>query len=578
MKSPVAGHQRLGWPLPVRMDHPTFRGVAPPGHAPWYAIALAVCIWTGLISPSLALGIRHYCYAVPMRDGLALPTDVYLPRLPHGCYPAVLLRTPNGRESITKLQARMVCSKGFALVVQDMRGSRPGLGDEMLFVHDQADGHDTIQWIAAQPWCTGYVATWGPSAMGFAQNLLAPGAPPALRAQHVVMAFSNMYAQAAYQGGAFRKEMVEAWLADRYRGAQMLALVRSHRTYDDFWAVLNPETQAESVDAPAVFWGGWHDAFVEGTIRSFRTIHNQGGPGARGRCRLILGPWSHHDLRTLVDPRNAECFPQAADPLRFFRYWLEGEPNGVPCDAAVHYYVMGDPCDPAGATGWRTAENWPPPAVPVPLYLHTDGTLRRGVPAAPSSRAYRYDPQNPVPTLGGRNYALPAGPMDQRSVESRPDVLVFTSEQLTEPLEVVGMVEARLFISSDAPDTDFTVKLTDVYPDGRSMLVTDGILRASLREGFDREVPLSPGRVYDIRVEVGSTAYVFARGHRVRVAISSSNWPRFEANPNTGQPGHETVPPRVATNTLYLGDQHASHVILPVRHPTHDDRGASLAK
>ncbi len=565
MRSPVAGLPRPGWPIHRRKANSLFPalGVSAPGLIA--SAVLAAWIWAGLVSPSLALGIRHACYGVPMRDGQVLPTDVYLPRLPHGCYPAVLLRTPNGRESITKLQARMVCSKGFALVVQDMRGSRPGLGEDMLFVRDQADGHDTIQWIAAQPWCTGYVATWGPSAMGFAQNLLAPGAPPALRAQHVVMAFSNMYGQAAYQGGAFRKEMVEAWLADRYRGAQMLARVRQHRTYDDFWAALNPETQAESVGAPAVFWGGWHDAFVEGTIRSFQTIHNQGAPGARGRCRLILGPWSHHDLRTLVDPRNAECFPQPANPLRFFRYWLEGEPNGVPCDAPVHYYVMGHGCDPAAPTGWRTAENWPPPSNPVRFYLHPDGSLRPTAPPGSASRTYQYDPRNPVPTLGGRNYALAAGPMDQRPVESRPDVLLFTSEELAEPLEVVGMVEARLFVSSDAPDTDFTVKLTDVFPDGRSVLVTDGILRASLREGFDREVPMSPGQVYCIRIEVGSTAYVFGRGHRVRVAVSSSNFPRFDANPNTGQPERADLPPRVANNTVHLGAGQPSHVILPVR-------------
>ncbi len=566
MKSPVPAPAHPGEPIRAKKVYARFGpGTDSAAHTLRMA-ALVTAVWVTLATPTLALGIRHSCYAVPMRDGQPLPTDVYLPRLPQGCYPAILLRTPNGRESITKLQARMVCSRGFALVVQDMRGSRPGLGEEMLFVRDQADGHDTIQWIAAQPWCNGAVATWGPSAMGFAQNLLAPGAPSALRAQHVVMAFSNMYGQAAYQGGALRKEMVEAWLADRYRGAEMLALVRQHRTYDDFWAILNPETQAESANAPAVFWGGWHDAFVEGTIRSFQTIHHQGGPGARGRCRLILGPWSHHDLRMLVDPRNAECFPRAADPLRFFRFWLQGEPNGVPCDAAVHYYVIGA-CELGLGSGWRTADNWPPPATPAPFYLHPDGSLQPHVPDQTASRSYQYDPRQPVPTLGGRNYALAAGPMDQRPVESRPDVLVFTTHELEAPLEVVGMVEARLFVSSDAPDTDFTVKLTDVFPDGRSMLVADGILRASLREGFERERPLAPGQVYPIRVEVGSLAYVFGRGHRVRVAVSSSNWPRFEANPNTGQPDRNDLPPRVATNTLHLGSQHASCVILPVSGP-----------
>ncbi len=544
--------------MPRRAAHPQCQLTAP------CAVVVSATLWFVLAGESAALGIRQYCASVPMRDGLALPTDVYLPRIPKGPYPALLFRTPNRRDEVTRLQARFVCSKGFALVVQDMRGSRPGLGEEMLFVHDQRDGHDTIQWIACQAWSNGCVGTWGPSAMGFAQNLLAPGAPPALRAQHVVMAFSNMYAQAAYQGGAFRKELVESWLHGRYRGAEMLATVRAHPLYDAFWAELNPEIRAEQVNVPGVFWGGWHDAFVEGTIQSFVTIHNQGGPRARGQCRLILGPWSHHDLRTLIDPRNAACVPRACDPVRFFRHWVQGVPTGVPCDPVVQYYVMGDPCDGSAGHRWRTADHWPPPATPARWHLYADGTLRPEAPGGDGKLSFRYDPNDPVPTCGGRNYELAAGPFDQRPVESRPDVLLFTGDALTEPLEVVGPIVAWLHVSSDCPDTDFTVKVTDVCPDGRSMLVVDGILRARLREGLDREVPLEPDQIYALRIELGTTAYVFQRGHRIRVAVSSSNAPRFEPNPNTGRPPDDGAPARVATNTVHAARQYPSHLVLPV--------------
>jgi len=516
-----------------------------------------------------ARGLRELCYMVPMRDGTRLATDVYLPRFPRSCFPAILIRTPDGKHEFTRLAARYVCRRGCALVVQDTRGRyQSGGGPRVAFVDDgwgeNRDGHDTIRWIARQPWCNGRVATWGVSSMGVTQNMLAPGAPDALRAQYVMMAFSDMYAQAAYQGGVFRKELVEGWLKRHHYHPMNLASVLAHWRYDAMWQELDPEEQAARVNAPAVFVGGWHDVFLQGSINSFLTIQHQGGPRARGRCRLVIGPWTHGDIEQVADPRTAACRPLAADPFRFFEYHLKCRANGVPGDAPVTYYVMGDRCAGPG-NRWRTAAHWPPPAERTPYYLHADGRLRRSKPDQPhSALSYNYDPRNPVPTIGGRNLYLAAGPLDQRPVESRDDVLLFTSAPLAKPLEVTGPITADLYVSSDCPDTDFTVKLTDVYPDGRSLLVCDGIRRARFRKSFSEEEPLEPGRVVRLNVDLWSTSLVFGCGHRIRVAVSSSNCPRFEPNPNNGLAHLDEAPPRVARNSLHLSAEYPSHIVLPI--------------
>lgn len=530
------------------------------------AILLSVALWTACAQASMGLGLQEFRCLVRMRDGACLPTQVYLPRLPRGPYPVVLVRIPDSRYEISRQHARYVCHKGYGLVVQEMRNCRNVPGTTMLYVHGEVDGHDTIQWIACQPWSNRRIGTWGPSALGFAQNLLAPDAPPYLRAQHVMMAFSNMYEQAVYQGGAFRQELVEGWINRRACGEEMLAHIRLHPNYDAMWAEWNPLAKASQVNVPTVFWGGWYDPFVQGTIGSYTTIAANGGPVARAHSRLILGPWVHTDIETLVDPRKNTCSPRAGDPLRWFDYWLKCENTGVLCDKPVHYYVMGDACDPYGpGNRWKTADQWPPPHAPANFYLLPGGGLRPNEPPTDGAElSYQYDPANPVPTLGGNNLEIAAGAVDQRGVETRPDVLVFTSDPLADPVVVAGPITAKLYVASDAPDTDFTVKLTDVYPDGRSMLVADGILRARFRKSFAAPEPLKTGEVYELTIEVGSTARAFSRGHQIRVAISSSNAPRFEPNANTWpEPGEQAVP-HIATNTLHLSKERPSHVILPV--------------
>jgi uncharacterized protein len=213
---------------------------------------------------------------------------------------------------------------------------------------------------------------------------------------------------------------------------------------------------------------------------------------------------------------------------------------------------------------WRSADTWPPQVAETAYYLRAKGKLSTAPPAESGSRSYKYDPAQPVPTIGGAELGADIGPRDQRSVESRPDVLLFTSDVLEAPLEVTGRISARLYVSSDSPDTDFTVKLTDVYPDGRSMLVADGIMRARFRESFEKEKPLQPGEVVEIPVDLWSTSLVFNQGHRLRIAVSSSNSPRFDPNPNTGHAFRADQEQRVATNTLHISAEHPSQIVLPV--------------
>ncbi|HIQ22184.1 MAG TPA: CocE/NonD family hydrolase [Planctomycetes bacterium] len=509
-------------------------------------------------------------HMVPMRDGVRLATDVYRPAGEEKPLPVILMRTPYSKEGGQAL-AQVVCRRGYALVAQDMRGRFQSEGSDAVVFHNDAwatphrDGHDTLRWIIAQPWCNGRIGTMGGSALGIVQNLMAPDAPDQLIAQYVSVAFSNMYTQAVYQGGVFRKSLLENWLRSNRFDPKNLETFRSHYKYDAFWKQLNPEEHAEGVNVAAVFHGGWYDIFLQGTINSFVALQRRGGPRARGNCRLVIGPWAHGNFKGLTYPPNARETPVAVDRFRFFRYWLKGVDNGVPKDKAVHYYVMGDPEQPdAPGNVWRAADRWPPPFEPLRGYFHANGKLEMTAPTAPDADlTYRYDPLDPVPTLGGQNLNIPKGPMDQRPVESRPDVLVFTSPVLKEPVEVTGPIRARLYVSSDCPDTDFTVKLCDVYPDGRSMLLTDGILRARFREGFDREVFLEPNRVYELEVDLWSTSLVFNRGHRIRVSVSSSNAPRFEPNPNNGQPHMGMGNPRVANNRLYVSARYPSHIVLP---------------
>jgi uncharacterized protein len=506
-------------------------------------------------------------FMVPMSDGVKLATDVYWPSDGKEPWATVLVRTPYNKDAVRGMVGNLT-SVGYAVVVQDMRGRFASEGKHAIIfgndgLGDHRDGHDTMNWVTGQKWSNGKILTWGGSAVGIVQNQAAPNAPDSLKGMAVQVAFSSYYHQAAYQGGVWRKALLEGWL----RGTGMVEgneeTFKAHPYYDEFWKRIDAERFADKVNAPGVYSGGWYDIFLQGTINSFVTIQNEGGPGARGRNFLVIAPIAHGQFNQLKYPANSMQAPvNLVAPMDVFGAWLDGR---QPSHKPVHYYVMGDPEVP-GAPGnlWRSEDTWPPPADITPFYLHADGSLGRHKPVSNDTRSYKYDPANPVPTIGGQNLNLPKGPMDQRSIESRGDVLVFTTDVLTEPVEVTGRLYAKLYISSDCPDTDFTVKLTDVYPDGRSMLLTDGIRRASLRNTYEKPEFLESGKVYEVEVDLWSTSIIFNKGHRIRVAVSSSNSPRFEPNPNTGDPHPVDGKLRVANNTVHLSKDHPSHILLPL--------------
>lgn len=534
----------------------------------WALTAHAFCLFTS--ANAQTPGYKYSEVMVAMSDGVKLATDIYLPGDGKDKYPTILSRGPYGKSGV-KGMADMVCKRGYAVVSQDIRGRGKSEGQDAIIFRndgwlDPHDGHDTIRWITEQPWSNGSVGSHGGSALGITQNMTAPGAPAALKAQFVQVAMSNFYHQGAYQGGAFRKALLEDWLKGTRMTPKNLESFVAHWKYDSFWDALNPEAQAARVEAPGVFLGGWYDIFAQGTIDSFVAIQEKGRSGAKGKCRLVMGPYAHGFFTELKYPANAQQQPKCAYFVNWFDHVLKGEKNGVEKEKPVHYYVMGDPTD-AKAPGnvWRQAESWPPSATATDFYFQPGGKLVRGqAPNGSGSLSYTYDPQNPVATVGGQELFGLKGPMDQRKVEDRPDVLLFTTEVLSEPIEITGRITAQLYVESDCPDTDFTVKLCDVYPDGRSMLVTDGIMRARFRKSFEKDELMEPGKTYELQVDLWSTSLIVNRGHRIRVAVSSSNSPRFEPNPNTGRPFRSDKETRVAKNTIYLSKDNPSHIRLPI--------------
>ncbi len=504
---------------------------------------------------------------VPMRDGVRLAADVYLPPGVSGPVGAVLTRTPYGKGGFTG-DAAAVNRAGYAFVAQDMRGRYASEGEDTLFLTDAGgelqDGYDTIEWIAAQDWCNGNVGTRGGSAMGITQYMALCSAPPHLRCAHVSVAAPSIYHYAGYYGGVFRQAMVTGWLTGHRFRPENLQLVLDNPSYNDMWRIVDLSNYADRVTVPVIHRGGWFDCFGGGTVYAYRLLQEHGGDGARGNQFLIMGPTTHgrSNVEALAFP-NEDKPPFTAE-ADFYHWNLRGadvDTNALP---RVYYYVMGAVGE-DGAPGnvWRTAADWPPAYNATRLYLGADGTAATTVPAQ-GALSYEYDPRNPVPTVGGANLLLARGSMDQRRVEERSDVLIFNTPVLAGPVEITGPLSAVLYVSSDCPDTDFTIKLTDVYPDGRSMLIADGIRRARYRNSFETPEFMEPGEVCRVEVDVWNTSIILNAGHRLRVAVSSSNAPRFSANPNTGAPDDRGDQKRVANNTIHLGGEHASHVLLPV--------------
>jgi predicted acyl esterase len=499
-------------------------------------------------------------YMVAMRDNVKLATDVYLPE-GKGPWPVVLLRTPYNKG--LRGQATPWVAEGYAVVMQDCRGRFKSEGRYLPFMDDHYDGYDTVEWIAKQPWSNGKVGMYGGSALGITANQASIMTPPHLTAMYVIVAPASAYQHVIYTGGIFRREMNEGWL--KSQGAtDALKDMFSHNRHDGYFDIREGRLHWGKVKVPVYNQGGWYDVFQQGNIDNFVGLQHQGGDGARGKQRLIMGPWAHGQVEEVKYPANSA--PPQREAQRWFAYWLKGVDNGIMREPAVRYYVMGDVTDPqAPGNEWRTTADWPPPSRMTSYYLAANGNLGERTPEAKDGQSsYLYDPKNPVPTIGGTNLTIKKGPMDQRAIGERKDVLKFMTAPLTAPLEVSGPVKVELWAESDAPDTDWMAKLVDVYPDGTERLVTDSGLRARFREGFDREVFMKKGQVYKFTIDLWSTSIVFNKGHRIAVHVTSSNDPRFDPNPNTGKPLRADGETRVANNTVYYNRQHASRILLPV--------------
>ncbi len=514
---------------------------------------------------------------VPMSDGIRLATDIYRPTTEDGPWPTVLVRTPYDREYAVNdlLVGTLTDLRHYTLVIQNTRGRFDSEGVDSLYFSDGwgriRDGYDTVEWIARQSWSNGKIGGWGASGPGIAQYLLAGAAPPHLLCSLIMVAASNLYEDALFYGGAYRRSLVDNWLQDNDSG-QFIDYFVQNPNYGNIYDIVNLATRYDSVKIPIYHVGGWQDIFIQGQINAFTGIQEHGGPGAAGYQRLLIGPWVHNLFSTnsgeLTFP-NASILPMINGMIDWFDYWLKDENRTNNERPRVRYYLMGD-ADQADGPGnrWVEREDWPPSSTPSLYYLHEGGLLSPELPIESElPEAFDYNPENPVPTVGGRNLSLPAGSFDQRSVESRPDVLVYTSDPLLDSLMVVGRVTVTLWASSDGPDTDFTAKLCDVYPDGRSMLVADGIVQARHRHSIRSEEFLVPGEIVEFSIDLWSTAIVFAPGHCIRICISSSNYERFENNPNTGEPFRQHTTSRIAHQTVYHDAEHPSAIVLPVVTP-----------
>lgn len=540
-------------------------------------LAVAVfCALVVLVPPFLCEAQVQRTFMVEMPDGAKLHTLAILPGTGNGTWPVLLMRSPYTFES-----SQNFASIGVVLVMQNTRGRYQSTGQDTIFGDDAADGLVTVEWLQKQPWCNGRIATYGGSALALTQYLLAGVAGSKIAAQIAQVGAADLFHNVFFTGGVFRYELVYNWLENQAKTNKvtpphpMLAqFEKQPLSGTPFWQKREISDWSK-VAVPAVHIGGWYDIFHQGTIDAFQNYSTLGAPSARDKQILIMGPWVHSIGKSqageLTYPTNSESFANITGAQLLVgiidRYLKEQPTKALDSLKPVNVYVMGAAGEP-GALGnqWVHAQSWPPPGVRLKVYLRANKALSPDPPQAGEGKeSFRYDPKDPVKTIGGNNLTIAAGSYDQRSIESRQDVLLFSSDVLPEPLPVVGRIKAKLWVATDAKDTDFTLKLTDVYPDGRSMLVLDSIVRLRHRNTTAKEEFATPNQPLQVTIDLGSTALIFNKGHRIRVAISSSNSPRFAPNPNTGEP-FAIAPSRfvIAQNTVYHEPQRSSYIELPI--------------
>jgi len=516
---------------------------------------------------------------VPMRDGVRLSAYLYLPK-GRGPWSTLFeqryanVRTKSARQYYTRLAAGE-----YAVMIASFRGAQRSegtwVGYRALGWGEKQDGYDLCEWLAKQPWSTGKVGSFGGSQGGFAQNFLAVTQPPHLVCQYMRDTGLSLFHEGYRIGGATkpgRFKGMDAVCRVPQHNRQLMAEWFCHPTYDNFWAQEDCTRHFDKMNVPCFSVGSWYDYMCVGSVESFIGRQHHGGPQSRGVQQLRIGPWLHgrrknaNDVGELLYPENAK-FAQEAHMLRWFGHYLKGADNGVENDPPVRYYVMGAVGEKdAPGNQWRTAQDWPLPVTPTNHYLHEGGKLSLERPSEYNAQTMILaDPLHPA-EIPGRSFP---GARDARLFEQQSQVRTFTTEILSEPVEWTGKVQAVLYVSSTARDTDFIVRLTDVYPDGRSILTMDSIRRARYRNGFEKEVFMEPGRIYKVAFDVGWLSQIFNRGHRIRITVASTGAPFYEPNPNTGQPLTIEFPDKtvVAKNTISHNRRFASRIIAPVPKP-----------
>jgi uncharacterized protein len=550
--------------------------------------------------------------AIPMRDGVTLGADIYRPAAP-GKYPVMLSRTPYNKNGQAKW-GNFFAQHGYIAVIVDSRGLNASEGKWSPYVDEGRDGYDTQQWIGKQPWCDGKMGMFGRSYPAYTQVVTAPYRSPYLKAIMPEAAQSSNFEAVWSWNGIYHLALGLSWgpqqeaIAEKKPRpsppwvevmnhlplkssmdivgvhSQFVTDTLTHETDDSFWKAMSIRDKYAEMDVPSFHLTGWYDDLVHETIMNFVNMRKSSrSENARRWQKLLIGPWGH-GVRS--DPKygDMDFGPQMLTDLQqlhlhWYDYHLKGVRNGLDKEAPIRIFVMGE-------NKWRDEQEWPlSRAREMRMYLGSaghantrmgDGTLSEKTPSTELPDKYAYDPRYPVPTYGGhgsggggitRDGAFSIqGPMDQRDTEQRNDVLVYSSEALSQDTEVTGTVTLDLFFSTDVRDTDFFATLSDVYPDGKTILLTEGALRARYRDSLTKTNLLTPNQTYEVKIPLWETSNLFKAGHRIRIHLTSSNFPRFNRNLNSGKAmADETEDDIHVAHQVILHDStHPSSISLPV--------------
>jgi hypothetical protein len=534
---------------------------------------------------------------VRMRDGVELSADIYRPEA-KGRYPVLLLRTPYTKTSASTLNtAKYFASNGYVFIAMDVRGRGDSDGKFKPYFNDARDGYDAVEWAAAQEWSTGKVGTLGGSYNGVIQWLTAVEQPPHLVAMIPLVSPSDPFVE--WPTGLPLPALISWFHITAGKVSQNMAAVDwkklywhlpmntmddemgrpnplwkeqiEHSKLDAYWEPLRYQNKFDRIRVPVLGVSGWYDDEQIGTPLNFAGMTTKGHESVRRSQKLVMGPWPHA-INSGTKLGAVEFGPTAVIDLtglwlRWFDYWLKGIDNGIMKEPPVRIFIMGE-------NVWRDESEWPLARTRWTKYfLHSggrantlsgNGTLSTTEPAEEPSDSYSYDPAKPVPYVTDASFAQIGGPDDYREVEQREDVLVYTSDELTEDTEVCGPIRVKLFASSSARDTDFMAKLIDVWPNGFAQRLTDGMVRARFRQGLDKPSLIEPDRVYDYDLDLWNTCQTYKKGHRIRLEVASSAFPKYDRNLNTGDPLGKTSAMKVANQKIFHSKQYPSHVVLPI--------------